>query len=98
MDLKAIQKMNQPVDFRSGTEVVLAMTEELGEIAQEVALLERVGTKKNWEKQPSKERLGEELSHLLNLLTALANTHQINLSELYERKQGLIETGEIEND
>jgi NTP pyrophosphatase (non-canonical NTP hydrolase) len=33
------------VKCSSGTEIMLAITEEIGEVAQEVALLERVGFK-----------------------------------------------------
>lgn len=66
--------------FQSGAEVVLALTEELGEVAQEVALLEQVGSKAEWNKQPSVDRLAEELTHLLNLVAVLANVYNIDLS------------------
>ena len=65
--------------FRSAPEIVLAITEELGEVAQEVALLERIGTKASWAKDPSKERLADEIGHLLNCVAALADFYDIDL-------------------
>ncbi len=71
--------------YRSGTEVVL-MTEELGEVATEVALLERVGSKAAWQKEPDVARLAEEITHLLNNTFALANHFGIDLSDVYRNK------------
>lgn len=62
------------------------MTEELGEVATEVALLERVGSKAAWRKEPDVGRFAEELTHLLNKTLALANHFEINLPETYRRK------------
>lgn len=73
--------------FRSGTEIMLAITEEAGEVATEVALLERVGTKAQWSKQPSVERLGVEMTHVLNLLLTLASFYRIDLEQLYAEKE-----------
>jgi NTP pyrophosphatase (non-canonical NTP hydrolase) len=67
----------------SGAEFMLAATEELGEVAQEVALLERVGSKAEWQKESSVERLGEEITHALSCLIALANHYQIDLEKAY---------------
>ncbi len=72
--------------YRSGTEIMLALTEELGEVATEVALLERVGSKSQWQKEPSVARLAEEMTHLLNNAFALANYFQIDLAEVYRHK------------
>ena len=86
MDLRTLQELNRrsvtemKSPFRSGAEVMLALTEELGEIAQEVALLEQVGSKAEWEKQPSVDRLATELAHLLNLSAVLANLYNIDLT------------------
>ena len=77
-----------PNPFRSGTEIMLAIAEEAGEVATEVALLERVGTKAGWEKEPSTARLAEELTHLLNLTVALANFYGVDLEHVYEAKIG----------
>jgi NTP pyrophosphatase (non-canonical NTP hydrolase) len=63
--------------FRSAADIVLALTEELGEVATEVALLERVGTKTAWTRDPDVERLRDEISHLRNLLGALAEWYNI---------------------
>ena len=65
MELGALQKAVREsvavakTPYRSGTEVVLGMTEELGEVATEVALLERVGSKAAWQKEPDVARLAE---------------------------------------
>ena len=69
--------------FRNSSEIMLAATEELGEVAQEVALLEKVGTKSSWTKEPSKERLGNEITNTINCLVALANHYELDLDALY---------------
>lgn len=89
MNLKELQEQvkNSPVmapnPFKSGVEIVLAATEELGEVAQEVALLEKVGTKANWSKEPSTERLAGEISNTINCLVSLANHYNIDLEQVY---------------
>ncbi len=80
------RRRGQPT-FRSGPEIVLAITEELGEVAQEVALLERIGTKAGWVKDPSKERLAEEIGYLLNCVAALADFYDIDLDGVLSAKQ-----------
>lgn len=62
--------------FKNSSEIMLALMEELGEVAQEVALLEKIATKKDWEKEGSKERLNEEISHVENLLLELKKYYQ----------------------
>lgn len=69
--------------FRSGAEVMLAITEELGEVATEVALLEKVGSKAGWSKTPSVARLTEEITHVINTVIALANLYDIDLDQAY---------------
>lgn len=71
--------------FTNSSEIMLAMTEELGEVATEVALLERIGTKKQWDKKGDKERLGEEISHLMNLTMMLANYYEIDLEKFLDK-------------
>ena len=94
MELGALQKAVREsvavakTPYRSGTEVVLGMTEELGEVATEVALLERVGSKAAWQKEPDVARLAEEITHLLNNTFALANHFGIDLSDVYKNKSG----------
>ena len=77
-------EMQQP--FRSGAELMLTITEELGEVAKEVAQLEQVGSKVTWEQEPSAERLGEEMTHLLNVIGLLANFYKIDLDAIYTAK------------
>ncbi len=86
MDLREFQALALENPFRSGTEVMLAITEELGEVATEVALLERIGSKANWQKEPSTKRLAEEIERLLNCTFALANQFGIDLNETYRPK------------
>ena len=71
--------------FRSASEIMLAATEELGEVAQEVALLEKVGTKAGWTKEASTERLGKEISDTINCLIALANQYELDIDALYTK-------------
>ena len=73
-----------PKPFTSSSEIMLALIEELGEVAQEIALIERIGTKADWQKSPSKERLAEEMTHVLNLLYHLADHYGIVLDEREE--------------
>lgn len=78
LNRKSLLQMQTP--FRSASEIMLALTEELGEIAQEVALFERVGSKAEWERSPQVERMAEELAQLINLVAVLANHYEIDLS------------------
>lgn len=77
-------QMQQP--FRSAAELMLTITEELGEVAKEVAQLEQVGSKVTWEREPSIERLGEEMTHLLNVIGLLANSYNVDLNTIYTTK------------
>lgn len=92
MDIAALQEAvkrgvaNFRTPYRSGTEIMLALTEELGEVATEVALLEQAGSKSQWQKEPDVVRLAEEMTHLLNNAFALANHFHIDLAETYRRK------------
>lgn len=90
MNLKELQEkvrvspILQPNPFKSASEIMLAATEELGEVAQEVALLEKVGTKASWTKEASTERLGGEITNAINCLVSLANHYDIDLEAAYE--------------
>lgn len=63
--------------LKNAAEIMLALTEEIGEVAQEVALLERIGSKANWVKAGDRERLGIEISHAMNCLRALAEFYDL---------------------
>lgn len=78
------REMQQP--FRSASEIMMAIVEELGEVAQEIALLEQIGSKAAWDRQLSQVRLAEEMTHLLNLIFALANFYELDLEEIYAQK------------
>jgi NTP pyrophosphatase (non-canonical NTP hydrolase) len=92
MEIKSIQhyleqsgsKMKKP--FGSTPEIMMAIVEELGEVAQEISLIEQIGSKAEWQKQPSKERLAEEMTHLLNVILTLANFYEIDLDEIYSKQ------------
>ena len=62
--------------FNSASEIMLAITEEVGEVANEVALLEKIGTKKSWKKEGSVGRLNEEIGQVKNLLMELEQYYQ----------------------
>lgn len=62
--------------FNNSVEIMLALTEEIGEVAQEVALLERIGTKSDWKKEGDKMRLVGEISHVRNLLDQLEECYK----------------------
>lgn len=87
INIKYIQSKDEaaPNNFKNASEIILAATEELGEVAQEVALIEKIGTKAFWKKEPSKERLGEEIRHIINCLIGLANYYNIDLDQTYFR-------------
>lgn len=81
---QSVQEMKRP--FTSGIEALVTMAEELGEVSTEVQLLEQTGTKAEWEREPSRERLAEEMTHLLNMTLVLANLYEIDLDAYYEKQ------------
>jgi NTP pyrophosphatase (non-canonical NTP hydrolase) len=70
-----------PSPFRTGSEIIVALTEEVGEVACEVALLERVGSKADWERAPDRRALATEIRQVINLLCVLANHFEIDLED-----------------
>lgn len=72
--------------FGSAMEVMMAIVEELGEVSQEISLIEQIGSKVEWEIGPSKERLAEEMTHLLNVIFVLANFYDIDLDAIYSAR------------
>ena len=89
MELNKLQKYivdtqrQMKTPFLSGAEIMLALTEEIGEISREVALLEQIGSKTEWNKSPSNASLAEEMIHAINLLLVLANQFDLNLLQAY---------------
>ena len=69
--------MSEQSHFKNAAEIMLALTEEIGEVAQEVALLERIGSKANWVKVGDRERLRTEISHAINCLRALEEFYDL---------------------
>ncbi|MFA7201691.1 MAG: hypothetical protein WC099_01725 [Candidatus Paceibacterota bacterium] len=70
------QEIKSP--FKNPGEMVIAMVEELGEISQEISLLEKIGTKANWEKEGDVERLKNEMKQLMNIMISLGNYYNID--------------------
>jgi NTP pyrophosphatase (non-canonical NTP hydrolase) len=66
---------------QSATEIMLGITEELGEVAKEVALFEQVGNKVNWKREADRELLAEEIAQLMVNVVSLATHYDINLEE-----------------
>lgn len=91
MDLNDLQRIIQErgvamgIKPQSATEIMLGITEELGEVAKEVALFEQVGNKVNWKRSPDKELLAEEISQLMVNVVSLATHYDINLEESLQR-------------
>ena len=69
--------MSAQKGFKNAAEITLALTEEIGEVAQEVALLERIGSKANWAKAGDREQLRTEISHAMNCLRALEEFYDL---------------------
>jgi NTP pyrophosphatase (non-canonical NTP hydrolase) len=92
MEIKTVQNYlkdatrDMPNPFRSAAEIMTTIVEEVGEVAQEISLFEQIGTKAEWERKPSKERLAEEMTHLLNVIFTLANLYDIDLDAVYSKR------------
>jgi NTP pyrophosphatase (non-canonical NTP hydrolase) len=90
VDLRQLQQQNMDATagdaplFHTGGDVVVALVEELGEVAREIALLERIGSKATWELASSTPRLAKELTQVLNLVCVLANRYGIDLAAAYD--------------
>ncbi len=66
-------------------EILATTTEELGEVAQEILLLEKVGGKKRWTREGSVDAVAKELSDLLTNIFCIAEHYDIDIEE-YIRK------------
>jgi len=92
MDLNTLQKKimerhaGMGMHWNNPAEIVLSITEELGEVAKEVALFEKIGNKVNWKRSPDKDLLSEEMTDLLITAISLATHYDINISELMENR------------
>lgn len=65
-------------------EILAAITEELGEVATEVSLFEKVGNKVNWERKADKTMLAREISQLLMNIMSLASAYDIDIDQSFE--------------
>jgi len=83
---KEVQERGKKMNIKPQTpvEVLVGITEELGEVAKEVALFEKIGNKVNWKRNPDKALLSEEISHLLVNVVSLASHYEIKISEIME--------------
>lgn len=73
------------IKTQTPVEIMLAITEEIGEVAKEVALFEQVGNKVNWKRTADKELLAEEISHLLVNVITLASAYDISVDEAMQK-------------
>ncbi|MBP6974763.1 MAG: hypothetical protein KBB54_02345 [Candidatus Pacebacteria bacterium] len=62
-------------------EIMLGIMEEMGEVAKEVALFEKIGNKVNWKRSPDKDLLAEEISQLVVNAVSLASYYEIDLEQ-----------------
>lgn len=88
MDLDFIQKeikdrgVKMRIKPQNSIEIMLGVAEEMGEVAKEVALFEKVGNKINWKRLPDKNLLSEEISHLLVNIISLASFYDISVAKI----------------
>ena len=97
MDLATLQKevrergIKMGIKPQTAVDIMLGITEEVGEVAKEVALFEQVGNKVNWKRSADKELLAEEISQVLVNVISLASHYDINVDEallkLFEGKK-----------
>jgi NTP pyrophosphatase (non-canonical NTP hydrolase) len=74
---------------RSALEILGSATEELGEVAQEVLLFEKVGSKRNWKRPGDVASIAGELADLMVNLFCLAHHFDIDLERhLRDRAAG----------
>jgi NTP pyrophosphatase (non-canonical NTP hydrolase) len=69
------------MELQTAVEIMLAVTEELGEVAKEVALFEQAGNKVNWKRSADKDLLAEEISQLLVNVISLATHYDIDIED-----------------
>ncbi len=85
MDLKFLQNEirgrgeKMGIKPQTAVEIMLAVIEETGEVAKEVALFEQVGNKVNWKRSANKELLAEEIAQLLVNVVSLASHYDIDI-------------------
>lgn len=65
-------------------EVLAAITEELGEVATEVSLFEKIGNKVNWKRKADKKLLEREIAQLLVNVIGLATVYKIDVEKAME--------------
>lgn len=91
MDLDILQSEVKERGIKMGikpqtpVEIMLGITEEVGEVATEVALFEQIGNKVNWKRSADKDLLAEEISQLLVNVVSLASAYEINLKEALQK-------------
>jgi NTP pyrophosphatase (non-canonical NTP hydrolase) len=73
------------IKLQTPVEIMLGATEELGEVAKEVALFEQVGNKINWKRSADKDLLAEEIAQLLVNIFSLASSYDINVEEALQK-------------
>lgn len=69
-------------DVRTPAELMLMLTEEVGEVAKAV----RKESKLGYDKPETTDHLGEELADVLNLTADIANHFNIDLEQAFQAK------------
>ncbi len=67
-------------------DILARLTEESGEVAQEVRKMEKTGAKVFFDISTSKEKLADELVDVLNVIASIANFYDMDLSAESDRR------------
>lgn len=73
---------------RTPLEIVASLVEELGEVSQEVLLVEQVGSKTKWSRQGSADSISAELVDLVVNVFSLAARYGIDLEARLQSRVG----------
>lgn len=91
MDLTTLQTevkergIKMGIKPQTAVDIMLGITEEVGEVAKEVALFEQVGNKVNWKRSADKDLLAEEISQVLVNVISLASHYDINVEKAIQK-------------
>ncbi len=82
-----VKKMAEKFPEKENAFDILArLTEESGEVAQEVRKMEKRGSKVFFDISTSKEKLADELVDVLNVIASIANFYDMDLSAESDRR------------
>ena len=82
-----VKKMAEKFSERENAFDMLArLTEESGEVAQEIRKIEKKGSKVFFDLSAGKEKLADELVDVLNVIASIANFYDMDLSAESDRR------------